>query len=322
MAGQLKLGDALVKEGRITKDQLKLALDRQVVFGGRIGTNIVELGLMKEGDMLQFLSSYFRVPPVDPADLDNIEPEIISSISPAIADKYRVIPFRKDRNRMHAAMLNPRNFAGIDELRFITAYDIIPHAITELRLLYCLEKYYDIKRDLRYVSIFEEEAGSRIADHETYILNIREQFATVKEREDVAKIMLGETKPYVKRIAFFIHKGDQVVGWKARGIKVDGFRISADVPSIFSETLRRKAAYRGPLMRIQGNEPFIALLNSAPEDCTMIPVMMKDKVVALVYADNGEGAVLDSGVSFINRLASMAGQSFEMTLIRKRIFSL
>jgi len=47
--------------------------------------------------------------------------------------------------------------AAVDELRFITGYDIIPYVTSELRLLYALEKYYGLERDLRYISIFGRE---------------------------------------------------------------------------------------------------------------------------------------------------------------------
>ena len=67
-----------------------------------------------------------------------------------MAEKYKVVPFRKDRNRLHVVLLDPRSMATVDELRFITGYDIVPYVTSELRLLYALEKYYGLERDLRY----------------------------------------------------------------------------------------------------------------------------------------------------------------------------
>ncbi len=318
----MKIGDALIKEGKITRDQLKLALDRQVVFGGRIGTNIIELGIIKEREMLQLLSKFYRVPAVDASFLENIDEDVIGCITPAVADKFKVLPFRKDRTRLHVAMLNPRAFSEMEDLRFLTSFDILPYAISELRLLYCLEKYYGLKRDLRYISIFEEEDGSRIADHEAYIMNIREQFSSVKDKDDVAKIIVTETKPYAKRIGIFMLRGDQVIGWKGREITVDGFIVSPEPGSVFYETQKHNAPYKGPLPNNGGNAPLIGRLGGAPAECCVIPILMKEKIVAFIYADNEGDEVLDTGVAFINRLASMAGPSFEMTLIRQRIFTL
>ena len=63
----LKLGEAMVKDGLITRDQLRVSLERQVVFGGKTGTNIVELGILAEKDLAAFLSRFFKMPAVDPA---------------------------------------------------------------------------------------------------------------------------------------------------------------------------------------------------------------------------------------------------------------
>ncbi|MBA4371555.1 MAG: hypothetical protein C0402_01695 [Thermodesulfovibrio sp.] len=318
----MKIGDALIKEGKITRDQLKLALDRQVVFGGRIGTNIIELRIISEREMMELLSKFYRVPSVDVAQINNIDEDVINCITPAIADKYKVLPFRKDRTRLHVAMLNPRAFSEMEDLRFLTGFDVLPYAISELRLLFCLEKYYGLKRDMRYISIFEEEDGSRIADHEAYIMNIREQFATVKDKDDVGKIILNETKPYAKRIAMFMLRGEQIIGWKGREITVDGFSVIPEAGSVFLEAQKLNGPYKGPLQNNSGNAPLISRLGGAPSECCVIPVMMKGKLVAFIYADNEGDAVQDSGANFISRLAAMAEPSFEMTLIRQRIFSL
>ncbi len=78
---RLKLGEALVKDGMITQDQLRVALERQVISGERIGTNIVELGILTEQELAAFLSRFFKIPTVDPAQLSAVDPEVIACIS-------------------------------------------------------------------------------------------------------------------------------------------------------------------------------------------------------------------------------------------------
>jgi len=75
----------------ITRAQLKQALERQVIFGGRIGSNIIELGFVKEPEMLSFLSSFFKIPAVKVADLNTIDPEaeVIASITREFAVQKR-----------------------------------------------------------------------------------------------------------------------------------------------------------------------------------------------------------------------------------------
>ena len=91
----MELGEALVNGSVITRDQLKQAHERQVIVGGRIGSNIIELGFVKEQEMLSFLSSFFKIPAVKVAGLNTIDSEVIASITREFADKYRILPFKK-----------------------------------------------------------------------------------------------------------------------------------------------------------------------------------------------------------------------------------
>jgi hypothetical protein len=320
----MKLGEALVKDSLITRDQLRLALERQVIFGGRIGTNIVELGILTEKDLSAFLSRFFKLPAVDPVQLASVDPEVIACISRELAEKYKVVPFRKDRNRLHVAILEPRSMASADEMRFITGYDIIPYVVTELRLLYALEKYYGIERDLRYISVFvkEEEREATEEDTKAQLKKVKEEFANAKEREEIIGILLNESRRIASRAAVFILKGDTLIGWKARGIEVDKFSTQVASNSVFSEVITKKTYYRGPLLKIPGNEPMISLLSGAPQDCLIIPINIRDKVIALLYADNGNSSVLSGSLTYFDTLVTMASLGFEIVILRKKILGL
>lgn len=320
----MKLGEALVKDSLITREQLRLALERQVIFGGRIGTNIVELGILTEKDLSAFLGRFFKHPSVDPVQLASVDPEVIACISKELAEKYKVVPFRKDRNRLHVAILDPRSMANADEMRFITGYDIIPYAITELRLLYALEKYYGIERDLRYISVFvkEEEREATDEDTKAQLKKVKEEFANAKEREEIIGILLNESRRIASRAAVFILKGDALIGWKARGIEVEKFNTSVAPNSVFSDVVAKKTYYRGPLLKVPGNEPMISLLSGAPQDCLIIPINIRDKVIALLYADNGNSSVLSASLTYFDTLVTMASLGFEIVILRKKILGL
>lgn len=314
----MKLGEALVKEGLITKKQLDEALQRQVMFGGRIGTNLVELRILGEDELTKFLSKYFRIPPVSPEMITSIDEEVIGSISGEIVDKYKILPFRKDRNRLHTAMLNPKDIREIDELRFITGFDIIPYVITEVRLLYAIEKYYGIKKALRYISLadrLEPEAEVK----EESIEKVKAAFVEVKQTEEIAGILIQEAYKIAARAAVFIMKGRKIVGWKGRGLSVDGFEMAEEEFSIFADVLKRKSHYRGPVLKIKGNEPLIKLLAGTPQDVLVMPIAMRDKVIALLYVDNGNTSVLNANVGYLSKLASMAAIAFEIIILKKKI---
>lgn len=317
----MKLGEALVKAALITKDQLHQALERQVQFGGRIGTNLVELRFIAEEDLLQFLSKYFRIPPVPPEVTQTIPEELFTLMSTDIIEKYHILPFRKDRNRLHTAMINPKDIQEIDELRFRTGFDIIPYVITESRLLYALEKYFGIKRDLRYISL-TDRFNPETKVEESSVQKVKEAFTEVKDTEEIAGILLNEIFKLTKRVALFTVKGDKITGWKSRGLDTEQFAVPVTDSPVFSEVIRNRANYRGPVMKIQGNEALVSLLSGTPQDVLVLPIVLREKVVALLYMDNGNHAVLDAGVGYLSQLAQMATLAFELVILKRKILEL
>jgi hypothetical protein len=325
----MSIGEALVKAGLVTKEHLRLALERQVVFGGRIGTNIVELGILKEEELSRFLSEHLKVPAVNRAELMNVDEETIAAIPVKLADKYKSVPFRKEKNRIHVAMLDPKHIQSIEELRFLTGYDIIPYIASELRLLFALERYYGIKRDLRFVSILDRESSSSepetkksATEDEGSLGKVKEAFAYVKSREEVAGLLLSESKKVAKRAALFVIKAQEVNGWLSKDLDIKKFKANGALPSIFSDVLMRKTYYRGPVLKIPGNAELIEVLGGTPEDCIMVPVNIRDRIMCLLYADNGTKGVLDANVIYINRLSLMAAFSFELLIIKHKLMEL
>lgn len=311
----------MIREGLITREQLERALQRQVQFGGRIGTNMVELKFLGEDELTKFLGRIFNIPPISPDMIASIEEEVRNSVSPEIIERYKILPFRKERNRLHAALLNPKDIKAIDELRFITGYDIVPYVIAELRLLYALEKYYGIKRDLRYISVvdrFDPEAKVE----EDSIDKIKAAFAGVKETGEIAGILIQAAYKIAERVAVFIIKGGKIEGWKAKGLDVDQFSTTDKEISVFSDVLRRKSYYRGPVLNTKGNEPLIKVLSGTPQDALLMPIAIRERVAALFYVDNGNNSVLDANVGYLSKLAAMAGVAFEMMILRKKIMEM
>jgi len=317
----MKLGEALVKEALITRQQLDQALKRQIQFGGRIGTNLLELRYIDEAELTKFLSKYFKVPAAPLDLLNNIPEDIISSINVDIIDKYKILPFKKERSRMHTAMLNPKDIRELDELRFITGFDIIPYVISEMRLLYSLEKYYGIKRNVRYVSL-SDRFNPETKVEEDSINKIKIAFTEVKDKEEIAGLLLNEAYKIAKRTALFTIKSGTIMGWKGRGLNVDNFSLQEKEQSTFSDVLRSKSSYRGPILNIKENESLINLLSGTPQDALIIPIILRDRVISLLYADNGVSSVLNANVGFLSLLASMAAISFEIIILRKRILDL
>lgn len=320
----LKFGEALVKESVITQEQLKLVLERQVVFGGRIGTNLVEMGLVTENQLTQLLSKYLKINHVEAKNLVDIPDDVIQSISPEIANQYKIIPFKKEKKRLHIAMVDVRNFSMIDELRFKTGYEVIPYIVSEMRLLFGLEKYYSIKRDLRYISVFDGfyDEGEGKKDEGEELNRVKSEFLNVKERKEIATILLQEGNRVASRTAIFIIKQGMLHGWASKKINIRDFSSKIASRSVISEVLSKKKYYRGPLIEIPGNGDLINLLGGAPQDCLMVPIIIGERVVCLFYADNGVNDVLSANLNYIEKLASLASLAFELLIVRQKISEL
>jgi hypothetical protein len=222
---------------------------------------------------------------------------------------------------MHAALLNPKDIKEINDLCFVTGFDIIPYVITELRMVYALEKYYGIKQQIRYISL-RDRLDPETKIEESSVNKIKASFTEVGEAEEIAGILINEVYKIAKRVALFTVKGEKIIGWKARGLDVETFELPAKDSPIFSEVLRSRTNYRGPIMNIKGNGPLIKVLTGTPQDALVLPIILREKTIALLYIDNGNNAVLNANVGFLSMLASMAAIAFEILVLKKRILDL
>jgi len=149
----MKLGEMLVREGKITSGELEETLKGQAIFGGRFGTNLVEMGFLDEQELTRFLSQKTGVPQASAEQLMNIPPQVIRLLPENAVRKYRVVPVALNNRKLSLAMTDPWDFAAIDEISFSTGYIVVPFITPELRLICALEKYYNIKRELRYIPV-------------------------------------------------------------------------------------------------------------------------------------------------------------------------
>ncbi len=313
----MKLGESLVREGLITKQQLALALERQVLFGGRIGTNLLELKILDEDDFTRCLSKHMDTPAVTKEVLADIPRDVLYCISRELVEKYKIFPVKKDHKRLHTAMLNPRDIQEIDELRFITGFDIVPLVIAEIRLLYVLEKHYGIKYDVRYSSFFAHISPEMMTADS--IDRIKVALTRVNNVDEIENIVIQAASSVAARVALFHVQNRRIIPWKAKGLTIEGFSAGeGDVP-IVSEVVKGKKHYRGPILDEPANRPLVRLLGGTPQDVLVLPISTREETTALLFIDNGQEGTLDANVILLSRLASMASCAQEILLLRKRM---
>ena len=147
-----RLGELLITKNLLTQAQLEEALQAQVIFGGKLGTILIEMGLITEDALAEILAQLLSFPCAKPGQLENIPEDVIKIISPEMAEKNKVVPVSVSGKKLILAMANPSNLQAIDDISFRTGYIILPILALEVRLIFALEKYYDVKRTMRYIA--------------------------------------------------------------------------------------------------------------------------------------------------------------------------
>ena len=136
-----RLGELLVKKNYITPDQLKKAFEEQKLKGGRLESSLIRMGLVKEDDLLSLLSTHYRVPSVKLSKIE-INPNVIKLIPSGTAKKYFIIPINRVGPRLTLAMADPSNIVVIDEVKFMTGFNVEPVVASETEIIDGIKKYY------------------------------------------------------------------------------------------------------------------------------------------------------------------------------------
>ncbi|MGQ9637029.1 MAG: type IV-A pilus assembly ATPase PilB [Thermodesulfobacteriota bacterium] len=136
-----RLGELLVKKNFITPEQLKKAVEEQKLKGGRLESNLIRLGYIKEDELLSFLSAQYRVPSVKLSKIE-INPNVIKLIPSSVAKKYFIIPVHRVGPKLTLAMADPSNIIVIDEIKFMTGFNVEPVVASESEIIDAIKKYY------------------------------------------------------------------------------------------------------------------------------------------------------------------------------------
>jgi len=151
----VKLGDLLLKQKLITQQQLETALKLQREEGGKIGEALVRVGAVSEADITETLSQQFGVPSIDLAHFE-IDPGVIKVVPGEVARKYGVLPVNKTGATLTIAMGDPTNVFAMDDIKFMTGYNVEPVVASEIALRKAIDKHYGTPRSV----VLKEKAKS------------------------------------------------------------------------------------------------------------------------------------------------------------------
>ncbi|MBN2381774.1 type IV-A pilus assembly ATPase PilB [bacterium] len=142
-----RLGEMLVTAKLVTKEQLEQALQMQKKQGGRLGSNLVQLGFIEEEELTEFLSEQYGVPSINLSHFD-IDPAVLKLVPADVAKKYLLIPLNRTGATLTIAMADPSNVFAMDDIKFLTGYHVEPVVASEASIKTSLGKYYGVGKSL------------------------------------------------------------------------------------------------------------------------------------------------------------------------------
>jgi type IV pilus assembly protein PilB len=161
----VRLGELLTKASLITQDQLKEALRVQKETTGKLGETLIKLGFVSEEDITECLSQQFGVPSINLQHFE-IDAGVIKLIPGDVARKYNILPVNKTGATITIAMADPTNVFAMDDIKFMTGYNVEPVVASELGIKAAIDSYYGTSSALELKKVMEDLQQAETADLE------------------------------------------------------------------------------------------------------------------------------------------------------------
>ncbi len=336
----MRLGDLLIDKGLISEPQLKKGLEAQLIFGAHLGTCLIELGYLTEEKLGETLADAFKIRYASPDRFDAVPQDAIEALPRKFVEEHRVVPFDLKRNVLHVAMIDPRNVLVLDELAFVSGYKIEAWISPEVRIVQAMERYYEIARPLRYVSICKELEQKRVkgeaaviggktprARHrkkerpeaateklggdraavEQLFSGLSDRLCLAESKEQVAELILDAAMHDLEHSLLFHVKTGTASIWDSRGVPLDEVTMAnlkfstASVP--FFKLLLENSHYRGPVPDDARYWRFYKDLRiDTPAEILVLPIYINDRLVSLFHGGVGKGKAIHGPTESYRRL--------------------
>ena len=233
-----RLGDLLVKEKVITQEQLEAALKTQKETNARLGSVLVKLGYMSDDDVTNFLSRQYGVPAINLSYFE-VDAAVVKLIPQETAKRYQILPLSRVGASLTIAMVDPTNVFAMDDIKFMTGFNIEPVVASESAILEGIEKAYgssqeeDMEKVMQSVAEMGEADVELQAEEEQMALSELEKSADEAPIVKLVNLILTDA---VKRGASDIHIEPYEKEYRVR------FRIDGMLASIMNPPYKLKDA--------------------------------------------------------------------------------
>ena len=233
-----RLGDLLVKEKIITPEQLEQANKVQKEQSCRLGSALVKLGFLTDEDVTNFLSRQYGVPAINLSYFE-IDPAVVKLIPFETAKRYQILPLSRVGASLTIAMVDPTNVFAMDDIKFMTGFNIEPVVASESSILSGIDKAYGSTKEEDLETVMQSMSEMGDSDVELQSEEQQMELAELEKAADEApvvklvNVVLGDA---VKRGASDIHIEPYEKEFRVR------FRIDGVLQSIMSPPLKLKDA--------------------------------------------------------------------------------
>src|SRR5712691_9013438 len=221
----VKLGEMLIKSGLLTPQKLQEDLEYQKTNGGKLGLNLVKLGFVKEEDITRVLSQQYGVPAINLAKVE-IDESVVKLIPSEVAQKYLIMPISRTGATLTIAMVDPTNVFAMDDIKFMTGYNVEPVVASEVAIKEAIDRYYGSLHALELKEVMDELAQDEQTDHNLELLEEEEEVDLQKleastEEAPVVRLVNLILTDSIKRGASDIHIEPYEKDFRVR-FRIDG----------------------------------------------------------------------------------------------------
>ena len=233
-----RLGDLLVKEKIITPEQLEQATKAQKEQNCRLGSALVKLGFLTDEDVTNFLSRQYGVPAINLSYFE-IDPAVVKLIPFETAKRYQILPLSRVGASLTIAMVDPTNVFAMDDIKFMTGFNIEPVVASESSILTGIDKAYGGKAEEDLETVMQSMSEMNESDIEVQAEEQEMELSQLEKAADeapVVKLVNLVLTDAVKRGASDIHIEPYEKEFRVR------FRIDGVLQAIMSPPMKLKDA--------------------------------------------------------------------------------
>ncbi len=307
----VRIGELLLKEKRITPEQLQEALNYQRQNGGKLGFNLIKLGYVKDEEITALLSKQYGVPSIALGQFE-IDPGVIKLVPADTALKYQIVPLSRAGATLTIAMTDPTNVFAMDDIKFMTGYNVEPVVASETAVIEAIQTYYGRAAAAAAsggAAASALEVASKAIEDISMLAEGSDDVQVLEDLEEISAELLakqGEEAPVVKLVNVILMSAIQK---GASDIHIEPYekeyRVRYRVDGLLYNIMAPPLKYRDA---ITSRIKIMSKLDIAEKR------LPQDGRIKIRFQDNGQAKDIDFRVSV---LPTLFGEKIVMRLLDK-----